>query len=130
MFSSSMKKKSARRVLIVGNGSLFDEGLSHLLEDKAFLEVSYMTSGNHSDFLQYFREVRPEVVVLFQGNPLSVSRVFELLKDAPNVATLRVITVMVETNTIELYEKHQVANVGTNDLCSLIQQNVSDESSP
>ncbi len=125
-----MEKKTVRRVLIVGDGTLFDEGLNHLLVEKAYLKVSHITFNTASDFSQHFLELRPDVVVLFQGGPLSVSRVFELLKEVPDLATFRVMTVMAETNTVELYEKQQVTNVGTNDLCSLIQQNVFDESRP
>lgn len=113
-----------RRVLIVGNGSLFDEGLSHLLLERASLEVTRITFKSAADFLQHFLRLRPEVVVLFQGGPLGVSRVFELLKDTPDIAALRLITVMAESSTVELYQRQQMTNVGTDDLCSLIQHSV------
>jgi hypothetical protein len=113
-----------RRVLIVGNGSLFDEGLSRLLLERALLDVTRITFISTADFLQHFLRLRPEVVIVFQGGPLGVGRIFELLKDMPDMAALRVITVMAESNTVELYQWQQMKIVGTDDLCSLIQHRV------
>ena len=109
---------------------MFDEGLRHLLADKTSLEVSTVAYNTDSAFLQNFLEKRPEVVVLFEGGPLSVKRVFDLVGDVPGLTTLRVITVMAESSTVEIYEKQQITAVQSNTLFSLIQQGKSPEGSP
>ncbi len=128
-----MGKKIAQRVLIVGSGSLFDEGLRHLLlREQAHLEVSSVIYMSDADFLQHVFTQRPTVIVLFEGGPLSVSRVFELIGDIPGMATtLRVITVLAETSAVEVYEHQQVTTITTargGDFIDLIEQNEPDTS--
>lgn len=125
-----MEKKFTRRVLIIGDGSLFDEGLRHLLAGRTSLEVSTAAYSTDGAFLQQFEEQRPDVVVLFEGGPLSVKQVFDLVGDMPGLTTLRVITVMADTNTVEIYEKQQITAVQSNTLFSLIQQGKLPEDSP
>lgn len=126
-----MEKKLAQRVLIVGSGSLFDEGLRHLLlREQARLEVSSVIYRSDADFLQHVFTQRPTVIVLFEDGPLSVSRVFELVGDIPGMAaTLRVITIMAETSVVEVYEHEQMTTVATTrggDFIDLIEQNEPD----
>ncbi|MEK7323790.1 MAG: hypothetical protein AAB217_00875 [Chloroflexota bacterium] len=109
---------------------MFDEGLRHLLADKTSLEVSTAAYSTDSAFLQQFEEQRPDVVVLFEGGPLSVKQVFDLVGDMPGLTALRVITVMAETSTVEIYEKQQFTAVQSNTLFSLIHQGKSPEDSP
>ncbi len=127
-----MRKKLAQRVLIVGSGSLFDEGLRHLLlREQAQLEVSSVIYVNDADFLQHVLYQLPTVIVLFEGGPLSVSRVFELIRDVPGMATPRVITVLAEISAVEVHEQQQVTTIATTrggDFIDLIEQNEPDES--
>jgi DNA-binding NarL/FixJ family response regulator len=129
-----MDNQTTKRVMIVGSGSLFDEGLMQLLADKTSLEVSRLAYSTDSAFLQYFQEQRPEVVVLFEGGPLGVKRVFDLIGDTPGLTTLRVITVMAESSTVEIHqnrrETQQVQAVKSDVFFSLIQQSKSPEDSP
>ena len=116
-----MKSSSTQRVLIVGNGTLFDEGLNSLLaRDKTHLEVSNIVYLNDSDFLEHFLRQRPGIVVLFEDGPLSVSRVFELVSSVPDLANLRVITVMTDTNVVEVRERRQITAVRGNILSNLV----------
>lgn len=125
-----MRKKLAQRVLIVGSGSLFDEGLRHLLlREQSRLEVSSVIYMNDADFLQHVLYQLPTVIVLFEGGPLSVSRVFELIEGVPGMATPRVITVLAETSAVEVYEQQHMTTVATargGDFIDLIEQNEPD----
>ena len=127
-----MRKKLTQRVLIVGSGSLFDEGLrSLLLREQAHLEVSSVIYTNGADFLQHVLHQLPTVIVLFENGPLSVSRVFELIGDVPGMATPRVITVLAETSAVEVYEQQQMTTITTaraDDFIDLIEQNEPDTS--
>jgi hypothetical protein len=116
-----MEKKPVNRVLIVGNGSLFDEGLKSLLLNRTRLEVSSTTYIDESVFLQQFLDERPEVIVLFEGSPLTVSRILELVRDIPDLAILRIITVLANTSAVELYERQPIAAARSDDLLMLFQ---------
>ena len=110
-----------QRVLIVGKGNLFDQGLRRLLsQEQTGLEVLSIIYTNEGDVLQRLLEWRPTVVVLFEGGPLTVSRVFELNNKAGGLATMRVITVLTGTNTVEVYERQQISAIGSGELFELI----------
>ncbi len=116
-----MEKKPVNRVLIVGDGSLFDEGLNSLLLNRTCLEVSRITYVDESIFLEQFLYERPEVIVLFEGSPLTVNRILELVKDIPDLAALRIITVLADTSAVELYERQPIMAARSDDLLALFQ---------
>lgn len=115
-------EKPASRILIVGSGTLFDEGLSRLLALKSPLEVFSITYTDDEAFLESFARYQPETIVLFEGGPLSISRVFDLLRDIPNPVNWQVITVLADTNTVDVFKKQQVVARGSDDLLTLIQR--------
>ncbi|MBI3241059.1 MAG: hypothetical protein HYZ49_02045 [Chloroflexi bacterium] len=112
-------RKFTSRVLIVGSGSLADEGLEKLLAGKSGLELLHVTYTDDATFLHQFSQFQPEVVVLFEGSPLTVSRLFELTKEI-SVSDLRVITVLAQTNTVEMYAKRQITVGGSKDFLALV----------
>ena len=114
-----------RRMLIVGNGSLFDEGLEKLLSSEHGLEVSRITYTDDAEFLQQFLRTLPEVVVLFEGGSLTVSQLFELVKDVP-IPNLQVVTVLADTSTVEMYAKRQITAVNGEDFLDLVRSTKDD----
>jgi hypothetical protein len=69
-----------------------------------------------------FVRQRPEVLVLFERGPLSVTRVFELLEDVQGLTSLRVITVLSDNN-LNVYEKLKVSAAHSDDFVTLIRHN-------
>ncbi|MBI3240786.1 MAG: hypothetical protein HYZ49_00620 [Chloroflexi bacterium] len=111
-----------QRLLIVGQGNLFDEGLRRLLSsEQADLEVLRIIYRGEADVLQWLTDWRPGTVVLFEGGPLTVGRLFELSQRAPGLGNLRVITMLAEISVVEVYEKQQVSTVEGDDLFELIE---------
>ncbi len=107
-------------MLIVAGGSLFDEGITSLLGRERDLEV---TSFSYSDDPTFSQEVllrQPEVVILFEGGPLTVSRVFELIKEIPHLDAMRVITILSDSSAVEMYEKQQIPAIKSDTLLALI----------
>ena len=84
--------------------------------------VSNIAYTGEVTFMQDFVRVWPGVVVLFQGGPLSVSRVFELVEDVPELNNLRVITVL-SNNNVNVYEKLKVSAAHSDDFITLIRHN-------
>jgi DNA-binding NarL/FixJ family response regulator len=114
------KKSPSRRVLIVASGSLFDEGIKSLLRRERDLEVTSVSYTDDSAFSQEVLLKQPEVVILFEGGSLGVSRVFELIKEIPHLVAMRVITILSDSSTIEMYEKQQIPASKTDTLLALI----------
>lgn len=114
------KKSPSRRVLIVAGGSLFDEGIKSLLRRERDLEVTSVSYTDDSAFSQEVLLKQPEVVILFEGGSLGVSRVFELIKEIPHLVAMRVITILSDSSTIEMYEKQQISASRSDTLLALI----------
>lgn len=117
-------KRRIQRVLIVGSDSLLDEGLQRLLEGgTSRVGVSSVAYSDNSEFVRQVLHLRPTVIVLFEGGPLSVGRVFELINDLPNLPIPRVITVLADSSTVDVYEKRQITVEGSDALLKLIDKN-------
>lgn len=113
-------KTSTRRVMIVGSGSLLDEGVERLLRSRESIQVSGIVYSDDTSFLQDVSDMRPDVILLNEAGPLDSLRILELLKNIPTLASLRVVTVRTEDNTIDLYERRRVVATHSNDLLDLI----------
>lgn len=107
-------------MLIVAGGSLFDEGIKSLLRRERDLEVTSVSYTDDSAFSQEVLLKQPEVVILFEGGSLGVSRVFELIKEIPHLVAMRVITILSDSSTIEMYEKQQISASRSDTLLALI----------
>ena len=110
-----------RRVLIVGIGSLLEEGVERLLAAEADLQVSDMTFTEEATFVQDVLRKRPDVILFHEAGPLTEDRIFELLRAIPTTETLRVIILRSSDNAIDLYEKRRVSPTQNSDLLALVQ---------
>jgi hypothetical protein len=119
-----MTEENVQRVLIVGDGSLLDEGLRRLLAGKEFLEVANITYTDEATLRDHIFTLKPDTIVLYEGGPLSVNRVFELGADIPGLKRLRVITILVDSNAVDVVERRQVVAVGSADLLTLLRRPV------
>jgi DNA-binding NarL/FixJ family response regulator len=95
-------------VLLVECGSLFDEGLVSRLRREPDLQITTVASSDEEAFLCEVVRRSPDVILLNEAGPLGAMRVFSLLKGAPLSAPLRVITVRMDDNKIEKFEKQTV----------------------
>ena len=111
-----------RRVLVIESGSLLDEGVESLLVHETDLQVSGISYADDDTFLHDVSDARPDVILLNEAGPLDSARIFELLKNLPGLATLRIIVVRPDDNTIDLYERQRVEAIQSNDLLALIRR--------
>ena len=95
-----------QRVLIVGAGEVIDDGLWRLLSQGLtapdLLRVAY---ENDVSILRLLLEWRPAVIVLFEGGPMTVRRVFELINSVSDLMAVKVITALDDAGPIDLHEK-------------------------
>ena len=110
------------RVLVVESGSLLDEGVESLLIRETDMQVSGISYADDATFLQDVTHARPDVILLNEDGPLDSARIFELLRDLPGLASLRVIIVRPDDNAIDLYERKQVIATQSDDLLALIRR--------
>jgi DNA-binding NarL/FixJ family response regulator len=95
---------SSQRVFIVGDKSLFDEGLSNLLTFETNLLISGSGYNDESTFLRDVAQAQPHVVILNESAPLNPARLLDLLISIPSLAGWRVIIVRLNNNTIDVYD--------------------------
>jgi DNA-binding NarL/FixJ family response regulator len=108
------------RVLVVESGLLLDEGVESLLGQELDLQVSGITYADDASFLDDVSTLRPDVILLNEAGPLDSLRILELLENIPTLASLRVVTVRRDDNTIDMYERKRVVATHSSDFFDLI----------
>ena len=106
---------------MIETGSLLDEGIKSWLGQVPDLQLLSVTYTSDAAFTTDVLCEQPDVIILFEDGPLSVGQVFELLKDDLTSGVFRVITVLSESSTINIYEKKQFTAINSDDLVTLIQ---------
>ncbi len=111
-----------QRIVIVGSGSVLEQGVENLLGQEPDLQVSGVAYADDATFLEDVSHMRPDVILLNAAGPLDSMRIFELLKDHPGLASLRVIVVRPDDNTIEEYERRSLTATRSADLVAVIRR--------
>ena len=91
------------RVFIVGDGSLFDEGITHLLTHGTNLLVSHATYSDDLAFLNIIESDRPDVILVNESGSLGTKRILDLVLPHPIVMGLRIVVVRLRNNEIDVY---------------------------
>ena len=121
-----------QRVFVVGrSGSVFEEGIAHLLLSRTDWQVFRVTYSDDDSFLEEVVQDRPDVILVNETVLPDVARTLELLSAMPS-ADLRVIVMRPNDNAIDVYarpsqiaataayEKHKVVITGVEDLIDLV----------
>lgn len=94
----------SRRVFIVGDNSLFDEGISHLLTFETNLQISDSEYNDDSSFLENIMQNQPDVIVLTESASIDSAHILELLFSTPSLTALYVIIIRLSNNMVDVYE--------------------------
>ena len=115
------KRSNPKRcVLVVEGGSMFEEGVETLLLREPDLQVIGAPFAGEAAFLEDVSDLRPDVILMSESGPLSSERILELLKDLPMLASLRVIMLRSDDDTLHVYEHRRVDAAQVDDLLDLI----------
>jgi hypothetical protein len=109
----------SKTVIIWGREDMVCWSVELFLTRQAGKEVIRISDeGNVEDLIHEVRKVNPDVVIIHQGDYASdTSLPAQLLRDHPG---LKVITVCMETNAVEVYDRHKVCIQEMSDLLSVI----------
>jgi DNA-binding NarL/FixJ family response regulator len=109
-------------VLVIGAGSLLDQGVANLIRHEPGFHVATTTNDNSCNSLENADLVRPDVILLCEIEPINQARVCEVLKQIPIDEAVRLIIIRRENNILEVYDK-QIIELDHNadtDLITLI----------
>ncbi len=114
------KDNPSRRVLMVGIGSLLEEGVKRLLAQEQDVQVWDVTYANEDTFVQDVLRTRPDVILFHEAGALDSGRIFDLLRAIPTLETLRVIILRSSSAAMDLYEKRTVNATDSRGLLALV----------
>lgn len=100
----SCSNLSSRRVFIVGDNSLFEEGIAQLLAFGTDLSVSNTKYTDDPAFLDTIAQNQPDVILLNESTSQNTAAILKLLFSIPSLVGLRVIIVRLSDNIVDVYE--------------------------
>ena len=100
----SQSSFTQQRVFIVGDGSLFDEGIMQLLTHGTNLFVSHTIYSDDLTFLNINEWDRPDVILINEPGSLNVERILKFISSHPIVKELLIIVVRLWNSVIDIYE--------------------------
>jgi hypothetical protein len=108
-----------KTVILWGREDSLGEGAEIFLTSRKEWEVIHITDQYDADFLcKEVKLLNPDVVIIHQGDCADSTDVpARLMKDCPN---LKVITVSLENNSVEVYNKQSVLVKEVSDLLSIV----------
>lgn len=94
-----------KRVFIVGNGSLFDEGITELLARGTSLRVSHMVYSDDIAFLNIIKMDQPDVILVCESDTLDTERILDSISIDPIMIGLCIFVVRLSNPVIDVYER-------------------------
>jgi DNA-binding NarL/FixJ family response regulator len=107
-------------VLIVGIGSVLEQGVQNLLAQEPNVRVWNAGYTNEGAFRQDVLRTRPDVILFHELGALDAGRIFDLLRAISTLEALRVIVLRSSSTAMDLYEKRTVHATGNRDLLALV----------
>lgn len=94
-----------QHVLIVGDGTLFDEGVTYLLTHGDNVRVTHATYSDDPLFLNSIQITQPDVILVSESGSLVAEHILSLISSHSIVMGLPIIIVRLSNNMIEVYDK-------------------------
>ena len=94
-----------QRVFIVGDGSLFDEGVTQLLADDANLVVSRAIYSDNLAIQNMIDRDQPDVILVCESCSQDTARILDLAASHPKSMGLRIVVIRLSNNVVDEYER-------------------------
>jgi hypothetical protein len=96
---------SQQHILIIGDGSIFDEGVTNLMAQGVNMPVSHVTYSDDLVFLNSIETTRPDIILVNESGPLVSERILDLISSHSMMMTLLIIIVRLGNSTIDVYDQ-------------------------
>lgn len=94
-----------QHVIIVGEDSLFDEGVTNLLAQRTDLLLSHANFSNERAFLNTIKQELPDVILVCESGSLDAARILALISSQAMLIRLLVVVIRLNNNVIDVYER-------------------------
>ena len=108
-------------VLVIGNGTLLDQGMTHLLSAEPDMQVSSVSYHTEDELNQIILEVQPEVIVISETAGFPTATIVDALNRLAPVAKRMIIVVRPDSNIMEVSE--HITALHSEDLLRRIRSN-------
>lgn len=95
---------TTQRIFIVGDNSLFEEGITHLLTIETGLLVSNVKYTSDLSFMDMIAQNQPDVILLNESTMLDSAHILELLFSIQLLTALCIIVVRLDNSIVDVYE--------------------------
>ena len=123
-------------VLIIGEGSLFDEGIAALLQRSTSLAVLHVVYSDEPALMKVVQRAEPDVILVCQSGSLNTKRIVDSISINPLMLGLCIFVVRLSSPIVDIYQQpiqdggktfHPPRNVlawTTNDLINILSENI------
>ena len=123
-------------VLIIGEGSLFDEGITALLQRSTNLAVSHVVYSTEPALMNVVQRAAPDVILVCQSGSLNTKQIVDSISINPLMLGLCIFVVRLSSPIVDIYQQpiqdggktfHPPRNVlawTTNDLINILSENI------
>ena len=101
----SNSKSSQKRVVIVGEGALFDDAIVQLLRQSTDLHISHTIFSDQAAFLNVIRREQPNMVLVCDSGSLDAEQVIDSISVDPMVIGLCILVMCLRNNVVDVYER-------------------------
>ena len=98
-------KSSPRRIFIVGDGSLFDEGLAKMVRFSTTLLVSHIVFSNEDVLLNLIERKQPDMILLSESGGLDIEQILESITINTLIIGLCIFVVHLGNFKLDAYER-------------------------
>ena len=123
-------------ILIIGEGSLFDEGIAALLQRSTSLAVSHVVYSDEPAFMNVVQQAEPDVILVCQSGSLNPKHILDSISISPLMLGLCIFVLRLSSPVVDIYKQpmqdtgktfHRPQNVlawNANDLINILSENI------
>jgi hypothetical protein len=100
-----------QHVFIVGEDSLFDEGVTNLLAQQTDLLLTHAKFSDEHVFLDTIKQELPDVILVCESGSLDAARILDLVSSQALLVRLLLVVIVVirlHNNVIDVYERPNI----------------------
>lgn len=99
-----LPSKSTQHVVVVGDGSLLDEGITQLLRQGADLLISHAIYSDDHFFLNSIEQAQPDMILVSESGAFGVEHILYLFSSHLIVKGLPIVVVRRCESMLDVYE--------------------------